>query len=172
MKITSRSQVKVKWFTLEVHARSISPEPFDQFSWNFTHMVLLVTRCAEHMTQLPRLKVTGQGQRIYPWISCPLHISWTLELVSLNFIQMFLLVRQCAKHMTQPHWLKVTGRGQGIYPYLLYPEVNFSWNSLSETMCRIFEFATKTQGQGHTLRSCLYPSIFVGSISSDPLERF
>ena len=29
-------------------------------------MFLLVRRCAEHMTQLHRLKVTGQGQMIYP----------------------------------------------------------------------------------------------------------
>ena len=39
-------------------------------------MFLLVRRFAEHMTQLPRLKVnvTGQGQMICSWISCPLHI--------------------------------------------------------------------------------------------------
>ena len=35
------------------------------------------------MSKLPRLKVkvTGQDQRIYPWILCPLHISWTLEAI-------------------------------------------------------------------------------------------
>ena len=46
-------------------------------------MFLQVRRCVEHMTQLPRLKVkfTGQGQRIYPWISCLLYISWTLEAI-------------------------------------------------------------------------------------------
>ena len=39
-------------------------------------MFLSLRRCAEHMNQLPRLKVTGQG--IYPWISCLLYISWTI----------------------------------------------------------------------------------------------
>ena len=105
--------------------RTVSPEPFDRFLWNFNHIFLLtnsvqsndpasnaqghrwrskdlplnfvsapyllnplinfhvtslICSCAEHMTKLPRLwvKVTGQGQRIYPWISGPLHISWTL----------------------------------------------------------------------------------------------
>ena len=77
----SRAQVKVKGFSLEFLVRSISPEPFDRFSWYFTHMFLLVRRCAKHKTQLPRLevKVTGQGQRIHPWISCSLHISRTFE---------------------------------------------------------------------------------------------
>ena len=37
-------------------------------------------RCADLMTELCRLKfkITLQSQGIYPWISCPLHISWTL----------------------------------------------------------------------------------------------
>ena len=42
------------------------PEPSERFSLNFTQMLLSVRQCAEHMTKLPRLKVTGQGQRIYP----------------------------------------------------------------------------------------------------------
>ena len=79
--LDSRSQVKVKGFILEFCVRSISPVPFDRFSWYFSHMFLLVRRCAEHMTQLPRLKVTGQGQMIYPWILCRLPISLTLEAI-------------------------------------------------------------------------------------------
>ena len=46
--------------------RSISPEYFERFSFNFTQMFLSVRRCAEHMVQLPKLKDTGQGQGIYP----------------------------------------------------------------------------------------------------------
>ena len=42
--------------------RSISPRPFDRFSLNFTQKFLLLRQCAEHMTKLSRLKVTGQGQ--------------------------------------------------------------------------------------------------------------
>ena len=49
-----------------IHVRSISPEPFERFSLNFTQLFLLVRWCAEHMTQLPRLNVTGQGQGFCP----------------------------------------------------------------------------------------------------------
>ena len=45
---------------------SISPESFEGFSLKFTQMFLSVRWCAEPMTQLPRLKVKGQGQGIYP----------------------------------------------------------------------------------------------------------
>ena len=53
-------------FTLEFHVRWLSPEPLHQFSINFTQMFLSVRRCAEPMTQLPRLKVkvTVQGHGI------------------------------------------------------------------------------------------------------------
>ena len=76
-------------------------------------MFLSVRRCAEYMTQVPRLKVTDQGQGIYPWILCPLHISWTLRMISFNFTQMFLSVWWCAKPMSQLHRLKVTVTLQG-----------------------------------------------------------
>ena len=36
-------------FTLEFHVRSISPEPFERFSLNFTQMFLSMRRCAEPM---------------------------------------------------------------------------------------------------------------------------
>ena len=47
-----------------------------------------VRQSAEHMNQLPRLKVqvTDQGQRIYPWLSRPLHISWTFAVI---FIKLY-----------------------------------------------------------------------------------
>ena len=55
-------------FTFEFYVRSLSPEPLHRFSLNFTQMFLSVRRCAEPMTQLPRLKVmvTVQGHGIYP----------------------------------------------------------------------------------------------------------
>ena len=40
---------------LEVGVCYISPEPFESCSLNFTQMFLSVRRCAEAMTQLPRL---------------------------------------------------------------------------------------------------------------------
>ena len=68
--MTRLHRLKVK-VTLQGHGiyssirvRSIFPESFERFSLIFTQMFLSVRRCAEHMTQLPRLKVTGQG--IYP----------------------------------------------------------------------------------------------------------
>ena len=67
-----RLNVKV---TLQVHViyssirvRSVNPETFGRYSFNFTQMFLSVRRCAVHMIQLPRLKVklTCQGHGIYP----------------------------------------------------------------------------------------------------------
>ena len=94
--------------------RSISPEPFERFSLNFTQMFLSVRRCAEHMTQLPRIKVKGFTLefRIHSISPEP------LGRFSLSFTQMFLLVRQCAEFMTRLHRLKVkvTLQSHGIYP--------------------------------------------------------
>ena len=112
----SGSHFNVMWFTLQICVCSISPESFGGFSLNFTQMFRSVRRWAEHITQLPRLKVTGQG--IYPWILCPLHISWILKAIFSK------------RHPNVP---------------------------LSETMCRTYDLATQTQGQGHTTRSCDLP---------------
>ena len=49
---------------LSIRVRSLSPKPFERFSLNFTQMFLSVRLLAEHITQLSRPKVTGQG--IYP----------------------------------------------------------------------------------------------------------
>ena len=72
---TQLPRFKVK-ITLQVHhiypkiscPLNISPEPFKQFSLNFTNMFLLVRQCAESMTQLYSLKVmvTLQDHDIYP----------------------------------------------------------------------------------------------------------
>ena len=40
-------------------------------------MFVSVSRCAEPISQPCQLKVTGQGHWFEPWISCPLHISYT-----------------------------------------------------------------------------------------------
>ena len=83
-----------------IHVRSISPESFEQFSFNFTQLFISVRPCAEHMIKLPRLKVKVTGQVIYPPI-CVRSISpESFERFSLNFTQMVLSVRQCAEHMT------------------------------------------------------------------------
>ena len=81
-------------------------------------MFLSVRKCVEHMTQLHRLKVTGQGHVIYPSIGVRSIAPQQFEQFSLNFIQMFLFVRWCAELMTQLRRLKgkVTLQGHGIYP--------------------------------------------------------
>ena len=80
-------------------------------------MFLSVRRCAEHVTQLPRLKVTGQGHLIYPSIRFPSISSESFERFS-SLNQIFLSVRRCAEHMTQLPRLKVkvTDQSQRIYP--------------------------------------------------------
>ena len=77
-------------------------------------MFLSVRRCAEHMTQLPRLKVKGFTLefRVHSIFLEP------FGRFSLSFTQMFLSVRQCAECMTRLHRLnvKVTLQGHVIYP--------------------------------------------------------
>ena len=67
--------------------RSISPKQFELVLLYFIQMFLLVRQCVELMTQLQRLKVnvTVQGHRLYPWMLCPLHISWTLWKIFIKF---------------------------------------------------------------------------------------
>ena len=75
----SRSQVKVIYLSLEFRVRSISPVPLEGFSLNFGHIFAPVRWCAELITQPCRhkVKITVQGHRSEPWISCSLCISYT-----------------------------------------------------------------------------------------------
>ena len=63
-------------FTTQFCVRSISPEPLERFSLNFTHMFRSLRQYAEPMTLLCILmvKVTLQGHEIYPSILRPLHL--------------------------------------------------------------------------------------------------
>ena len=72
--MTRLRRLKIK-ITIQGHViyptirfRSIFPESRKRFSLSFTQFFLSERRYAEHMTQLPKLKVkdTGQGQWIYP----------------------------------------------------------------------------------------------------------
>ena len=154
----------------------ISPESFEQFSVNFTQMLLSVLWWAEHLTQLSRLNVTGQGQGIYPWISCPLHISWTLLAIFIKLHPNAPLSETKCKPMTRLHRfkVKVTLQSHGIYPSIhvrsISPEPLRLWTDfiklhpnvpLSEVVCRTNGSATQTQGQGHTSRSWYLPLNFV-----------
>ena len=55
-------------YHLQFPVRSVSLEPFERFSLNFTQVFLLVRLCAVHMTQLFGLEVnvTVQSHGIYP----------------------------------------------------------------------------------------------------------
>ena len=74
----SRSHFKVMWFTLQFVSA-----PYLLNTLNDFHLTSLkcsshsVRQCAQHMTQLPRLKVKVTGKGIYLWILCRHHISWT-----------------------------------------------------------------------------------------------
>ena len=110
--------------------------PLNNFHLNFTQMFLSVRRCAMHMTQLPRLKVTGQCQGIYPWIGVRSISPEPLGRFSLNFTQMFPSMRRCEEHMTQLPRLKVkvTVQGHVIHHSIrvcsISPE-SFEWFSLN-----------------------------------------
>ena len=137
----SRLKIKVKGFALEFRACFISTEPLNQFSWNFTNTFLLVILCAEQMTQLPRLKVkvTSQRPRIYPWISCSLHISWTLWSISMILHSYFPLSKklcwahdpatqtQCQGHQS---WSKGLPLNLVFAQYLLNSLIDFHDTSL------------------------------------------
>ena len=66
-------------YPLQFPVRSISPEPFERLSLNFTQMFLSARRCAEHMTQLWSLEVS----------ECHSSRSWDLpfKLVSATYLQ-------------------------------------------------------------------------------------
>ena len=117
----SRSHFNVVGLILQFCVRSISPEPYVRFVFNFTQKSLSVRRCAEPMNRVCRLKVkvNYQGHWIYP-LQFPVHSisSEPFERFSLNFTQMFFSVRRCAEHVTQLWSLEVnvTVQGHGIYP--------------------------------------------------------
>ena len=120
-------------------------------------MFLSLRRCAEHMSQLHRLKVTGQVYVIYPSIRVRSISPASIERFSLHFTPMFLSVRRCAEHMTQLPRFKVKGF-----------TIEFRIRSISpeEHMTQLPRL--KVTGQCHVI----YPSIRVHSISPESFERF
>ena len=151
-------------------------------------MFLSVRRCTEHMTQLPRLKVTCQGHVIYPSIRVRSISPESFERFSLNFTQMFHSVRWCAEHMTQLPRLKAMVTGQGVYfqGHVIYSSIcvhsispesferfSLSFTQMFLTVRRCTKHMTqlprlKVTGQGHVI----YPSIHVCFISPEYSEWF
>ena len=76
--------------------------PLEGFSLNFGHMFALVRRCAKLVTQLcpHKVKVTVQGHRFEPWISCQLCISWTIWKIFIKLWSNVRSVSRCAEPMS------------------------------------------------------------------------
>ena len=153
-------------FALEFGVCSISPEPFERFSFNFTQMFLWLRLWAEHMTQLPRLKVTLQSHGIYHWISCPFHIYWTLWTIFIELPKNVPLSETvCRTHdsaaqaQCQCHTIRSLDLSLTLVsaPYLMNPWTIFGKFhpnvSLIDTMCVTYDSASHNQGQGLTSRS-------------------
>ena len=170
-----RSQVKVKGFTLEFRVRSISPEPFDQFSWNFTHMFLLVSWCVEHLTSYLNSRTRSRSKDLpLNFVSTPYDISWTLRLIFMMLHSYVPLSKSvCRAHDPATSTKGHRSRSKDLplnfvsVPYLLNNWGDFQSNiPLIEIMCRTYDSAKQTQGQGHNLRwRAIYLSICVHSIS-------
>ena len=136
-------------------------------------------RCAEHITQLPRLKVkvTGQGHVIYPSIRVRFISPESFERFLLNFTQMFLSVRRCSGLITQLSRLKVKGftfefRVRSISPEpfgrfsLNVTQMFLSVTRWTEFMTWLHRLNVKVPLQGHVI----YPSIRDRSISPKPFS--
>ena len=168
--IQCQSQSSRSWdlFLNEFRARPISPELFNGLSSNFTQMFLSRRQYAEPIIQLHGLKVnaTVQGHGIYPWISCPLHISSTICELSSNFtLNVPFNKSVCRTHNSATQTQdQGTVQGHENYPWMLCP-LYISWTLWaifikfhsnvppSKSMCRTYGPATQTQGQCHTSRS-------------------
>ena len=172
---------KVKGFTFEFRVRSISPEPFDQFSWCFTHMLLLVRRCASYLNSRSQVKVTGFTLEFRV---CSISHE-TMRRFSLNFIQIFLWVRLCAELMTQLHRVtfKVTIQCHVIYPSIFVRPIPPKLSELvslyfiqmfplvrqcAEPMTQLRRLKVKVTVQWHKL----YPWILCPLHIIEPFERF
>ena len=148
-------------FTLELHARSISPQQFVRFSLTITQMLLSESCCAELMTQLHRLKikVTIQGHAFYHWIWCPL-LNPLNDFIKLKQnVNLSVTISRTYADPRSKSQLKVNRFTLefGSAPYLMLPLndfIKFHLNvSLIELVCRIHDSAMQTQSQGHTSRS-------------------
>ena len=147
----SRSQLKVIHLFL-VH--SISPEPFERFSWNFGQMFALVRQCVEPITQACwlKVKVTVKGHEFEPWISCSLHPPEPFERCSLNLGQMLALVRWCAEPIIQQcrFKVKVTIEGHQFEPWILRPlHCHFAAGDIAVLQTALFKWLCAIEQDGH-----------------------
>ena len=121
-------------------------------------MFLSARRCAEHMTQLFRLKVKVMGFTLEVGV-CYIS-SEPLESFSLNFTQMFLSVegvqKQCLRYQYfTSSWSHFEVMGYFILQFSVWLCLNDFLKShsnapLIETLCRTHDSVTHSQGQAHT----------------------
>ena len=127
----TRTQIKVMVLTLKFCVRSISLEPFGQFSLNSKHMFLSVGLCAVPLTRLHRLKVkvSLQSHVIYPFVC--------VHSISHEPFERFSLI-SCPSNLTNRL-------------------LDFHWHHsnvpLFELVYRTHDSAMQTQSQGHTSKS-------------------
>ena len=149
-------------------------------------MFASVRRCAELITQPCRhkVKVTVQGHRFLPWISCPLCISYTIGRFffklwsNVHYSEMMCRIN----NSTMPAKVKVTGQGHGFEPWISCPSIspiplegfsfNFGQMFASVKWCAepIAQLCRLTRSQFKVTGSCL--EFCVGSVSPLPLKGF
>ena len=167
--------------------RSISPIPLKGFSLNFGHMFASVRWCAELITQpcWHKVKVTIQGHRFEPWISCQLCISYTSGRI---FFKLWTDVH-LSEMMCRINNSTMLTQGQGHSSrswvwalnfvsalYLLYPGRIFSklwsnvhlWDNVQNPYLSHGDSRTRSQFKVVSLS----PEFRVHSISPLPLEGF
>ena len=163
--------------SLEFRVRSISPIPLEGFSLNFGHMFASVRRCAELITQpcQHKVKITVQGHRFEPWISCPLCISYTSGRIFFKlWLNVHLSETMCKiNNSTMPtrsrSQFKVMGLSLEFHVRSVSPlplggfTLNFGQMFTWGTMCRTHSSAMGTQGQGHSSRSRVWALNFVST---------
>ena len=139
---------------------------FERFPLNFGQMFASVSRCAEPISQSCQLKVkvTGQGDGFEPWISCPLHISYTPGRI---FFKLWSYVCR-SETMCRTHNSTMLKQGQGHSSRsqvwaLNFVSLNFGQMFTCGTMCRTHNSAMETQGQGHSSRSRVWALNFVST---------
>ena len=156
---------------LQFGVHSISPEPFERFSLNFTQMFLSVRWCAGPMALLRRLKVkvAVQGHGIYPFnfVSAPYLLNPLNDFHKLH-TNVSLGEEVCRTHdSAMQTQVKVTVQDHWITPFNFVSILKvFHLTLVRETIFRIYDSVTQTQGQcqlkvmDFTLQY-LVPSIFL-----------
>ena len=182
--ISQPCQLKVKvtgqshGLSLEFRVRTISPIPLEGFSFSFGHMFASVRQCAELIIQPCRhkVKVTVQGHRFEPWISCPLCISYKSGRIffklwsNVNLSETMCRIKNSAMPTRSRSQFKVIGlslefRVSSVSPLPLggFCFLNFGQMFTCETMYRTHNSAMGTQGQGHSSRSRVWALNFIST---------